>query len=327
MRNCVLKEFKSYNDSRGSLVPIEGGKENKDIPFDIKRIYYIYNVPSDLERGFHSHLDLDQVLIAISGKVKIRCKDNKSEEIYHLDSPNKGLYIGSMIWREMFDFEDNAVLLVLASNYYDKEDYIMDYNNFLELSDKYFKNKDEINKYLTSNNLKLNFVDIPDAEFLHSLRSDKKLTQFISQTNGDVESQKKWITEYKIREYQNKELYFKITDHDNNELGFVRLYNIDHLNKKATFGSLIMVDGKPKLAAVEVLVMVMNIAFKYLKLDKVELDVRVENLRAKKLYNKFGFEKTREDELDEFYELTSEKFDDLYENGYSEYVRSLKYGK
>ena len=136
LKNCKLVEFHNFKDDRGNLIAIENPK---NLEFPIKRIYYIYGVKSDTERGFHSHRILQQVLIAVSGSVKIRISDYDNEEVVLLDSPEKGLYIGPMIWREMFDFSDDAVLLVLASENYDEADYIRDKNEYLQEAKEYFK--------------------------------------------------------------------------------------------------------------------------------------------------------------------------------------------
>ena len=135
MFNIGLIKFKNIKDNYGSLVPIES---KKDIPFEIKRIYYIKDVKKEAIRGFHSHRMLHQVLICISGDVKIRLKDGLEEKIFHLDNSDSGLYIGPMIWREMFEFSQDAVLLVLASEYYDESDYIRDYNIYLEEAKNFF---------------------------------------------------------------------------------------------------------------------------------------------------------------------------------------------
>lgn len=119
--------FKPHSNEYGKLIAIEG---NEDIPFEIKRVYYIYDVDGDVRRGFHSHKNLKQVLICVHGSVKILLKTPKEEKTIVLDDPAKGLYIGSNVWREMYDFEDGAVLLVLASEHYDENDYIRDYNVF-----------------------------------------------------------------------------------------------------------------------------------------------------------------------------------------------------
>lgn len=135
MYNCGVIKFKNISDKYGSLVPIES---KKDIPFNIKRIYYITDVESEVTRGFHSHKMLHQILICVKGSVKIRVKNPNEEEIYELNNNSKGLYIGPLIWREMFDFTEDAVLLVLASEYYDENDYIRNYDFYLEEAKKLF---------------------------------------------------------------------------------------------------------------------------------------------------------------------------------------------
>ncbi len=127
MENTKIKLFDVNTDKYGKLVPLEG---NDTIPFDIKRVYYIYEVEEDVRRGFHSHKELEQVLICVHGSVKILVKTPEEEEIITLDDPKKGLYIGPNIWREMYDFKDGAVLLVLASDHYDIKDYIRKYENY-----------------------------------------------------------------------------------------------------------------------------------------------------------------------------------------------------
>lgn len=140
MKNCRLINLKEISDKRGFLIPLEYPAQ---LPFDLKRIYYIYGVPKGEKRGFHSHNDLEQILIAISGTVKILIKTPYEEEVVLLDNPNKGLYIGPMIWREMFDFSEDAVLLTLASSKYDESDYIRDYKDYEEKAIKYFKKEEK----------------------------------------------------------------------------------------------------------------------------------------------------------------------------------------
>lgn len=133
--NVGLIEFPRHTDEYGSLVPIEG---SDTVPFDIKRVYYIYGVENGMRRGFHSHVNLEQVLICVSGCVKILVKTPWEEEEILLNHPQKGLYIGPMIWREMFDFSEDAVLLVLASDHYKVEDYIRDYGRYEKMARQYF---------------------------------------------------------------------------------------------------------------------------------------------------------------------------------------------
>lgn len=124
-----LIEFDVIGDERGSLVVLEG---NKNIPFDIKRIYYLYGMKNDLPRGFHAHKNLLQVAVCISGSCKILMDNGVNKEIVELNSPRCGLLIDKMQWHEMFDFTDECVLMVIASDYYDESDYIRDYQEFIE---------------------------------------------------------------------------------------------------------------------------------------------------------------------------------------------------
>lgn len=136
MRNTWMIDFKDIGDvDAGYLTPIEA---MRDIPFEIKRIYCITRVPGEVARGFHSHRRLEQALICLSGSVNIRLKNPYEENVVTLDSPAKGLYVGHMVWREMFDFSEHAVLLVLASEYYGEDDYIRNYSEYLKEAESYF---------------------------------------------------------------------------------------------------------------------------------------------------------------------------------------------
>ena len=140
MINTRVLSFGAHKSEWGSLIALEGARE---IPFDISRIYYIYDVEKGYRRGFHSHADLEQVLVCVHGSVKILIKTPTNEEVVTLDSPDKGLYIGPMIWREMFEWENDAVLLVMASKYYDEKDYIRDYTEYEKAAKSYFNEKGE----------------------------------------------------------------------------------------------------------------------------------------------------------------------------------------
>ena len=130
MENCRLLKFNCIGSrDRGYLVPIE---ENKNIPFEIKRVYYTFGVPTDVERGFHAHKNLEQVLICVNGSFKVECFDGKNIEVYELNSQDEGLYIGNLVWREIYDYSEDSVLISLASKYYSEEDYIRDYSEFIK---------------------------------------------------------------------------------------------------------------------------------------------------------------------------------------------------
>lgn len=132
----MFKELKIINipvvkDLRGNL----GVVEKDTIPFDIKRVYYLYDVPSDAYRGGHAHKEQLELLIALSGSFEVTLDDGKSKRSIILNKPNKGLLIPKGIWRELQDFSSGSVCLVLASDVFDEEDYIRDYNDFLTSKD------------------------------------------------------------------------------------------------------------------------------------------------------------------------------------------------
>ena len=131
INSVKLVEIPKIKDVRGNLSVIE-----KDtIPFDIKRVYYLYDVPSDAYRGGHAHKEQLELLIALSGSFEVTLDDGKSKRSITLNKPNKGLLIPKGIWRELQDFSSGSVCLVLASDVFDEEDYIRDYNDFLSSKD------------------------------------------------------------------------------------------------------------------------------------------------------------------------------------------------
>ncbi|MFL0251667.1 sugar 3,4-ketoisomerase [Clostridium neuense] len=136
MYNCNLMKFKCINGQYGKLVPIEG---NFDVPFQIKRVFYIYGVDSNVIRGHHALRKSHQILICLKGSVKIRLRTPIDEEIVELSNPEEGLYIGKLIWREMFDFSEDAVLFVLASEHFEEEDYIRNYDFYLNEAKDFFR--------------------------------------------------------------------------------------------------------------------------------------------------------------------------------------------
>ncbi len=124
-------DFQSLGDDRGSLVALEIGME-KAVPFDIKRVYYIFHTAQGVSRGYHAHRNLKQLAICVAGKCRMVIDDGVNREETWMDCPTKGLLIESMVWREMHDFSDDCVLLVLASEHYDESDYIRNYSDFIE---------------------------------------------------------------------------------------------------------------------------------------------------------------------------------------------------
>ena len=124
-----LIDFKIMGDNRGSLIALE---ENHNVPFDVKRVYYIFGTKENVRRGFHAHKNLKQLAICVSGSCTFLLDDGKVKEHVTLTSPTQGLLIEGLIWREMHDFSPNCVLMVLTDAYYDESDYIRDYDMFLK---------------------------------------------------------------------------------------------------------------------------------------------------------------------------------------------------
>lgn len=122
-----LIDFDVFGDNRGSLVSLEA---NKNIPFDIKRVYYIFDTLKDVSRGFHAHKNLQQIAICVKGSCRFSLDDGRDVQSVTLDSPSVGLYISGVVWREMHDFSPDCVLMVLVSDYYDESDYLRDYQEF-----------------------------------------------------------------------------------------------------------------------------------------------------------------------------------------------------
>ena len=126
-----MLEFSQRGDERGHLVVVEG---HQDIPFDIKRIFYIYGSDKEVVRGQHANRKSEFVLINVAGTSKVKVKDGKGNEaIYSLNRPHTGIYLPKLVWKDMYDFSEDSVLLVLDSEHYDPEEYIRNYDEFVEI--------------------------------------------------------------------------------------------------------------------------------------------------------------------------------------------------
>ena len=127
--DCSIIELPKIIDRSGNITPVSN---NINIPFSVKRIYYLYDIPSGSERGGHAHKDLHQLIIAISGSFDITLDDGTTKKTVRLNRPNFGLFIVPGIWRELKEFSSGSICLVLASNKYDEDDYIRSYAEFKE---------------------------------------------------------------------------------------------------------------------------------------------------------------------------------------------------
>lgn len=130
IQNCKMIEFPQKGDERGHLVIVEGGQ---DIPFDIKRVFYIYGSDKDVIRGRHANYRSEFVLINVAGSSKVKVDDGKKQKIFNLDRPHTGIYLPRLVWKDMYDFSEDSVLLCLASEHYDAEEYIREYDKYIEI--------------------------------------------------------------------------------------------------------------------------------------------------------------------------------------------------
>lgn len=133
VENCKIINLPKISDPRGNLSFIEGGQH---IPFDIKRVYYLYDVPGGSDRGSHAHKNLHQFVVAMSGSFDVVLDDGKEKKRFHLNRSYYGLYVCPMMWRDLDNFSSGAVCMVLASAHYDETDYIRDYSQFTALAKK-----------------------------------------------------------------------------------------------------------------------------------------------------------------------------------------------
>ena len=127
---CKIIEFKDFGDERGKLVVVEGAQS---IPFDIKRVFYIYGSDATVVRGQHANRESEFVLINVAGTSKVRVTDGVEERGLELNRPMIGVYIPKMIWKDMYDFSEDSVLLVLANTHYDSREYIRNYEDYLKI--------------------------------------------------------------------------------------------------------------------------------------------------------------------------------------------------
>lgn len=134
--NCRIVDLPRINDPRGNLTFVEAGRH---IPFDIRRVYYLYDVPGGAERGGHAHKALHQLIIAMSGSFDIHLDDGGGKKTVHMNRSYYGLYVCPMIWRKIDNFSSGAVCMVLASNYYEESDYYREYNEFINDVRKAFR--------------------------------------------------------------------------------------------------------------------------------------------------------------------------------------------
>ncbi|AJJ47106.1 GNAT family N-acetyltransferase [Francisella tularensis subsp. novicida] len=258
-----LLNFKILGDQRGNLVSLE---QNRNIPFDIKRVYYIYGTKENVRRGFHAHKELEQVLICVSGSCKVLMDNGKEKKDISIDQPSIGLLIPPMYWHEMYDFSPDCVLMVLASDFYDESDYIRDYNDFLKYS-------------------RLNFVDY-NVDFLdksYYWLNDIEIKRLTMTPDFTKEDQYRFFKSLDARD----DYILKGIEYNSEKIGAFGFKNIQghtaeyfgYIGEKSFWGV-----GLGKILIWKMLVFAKKLGFKNLYLK-----VCVNNKRAINLYLKYGF--------------------------------------
>ena len=190
---CPLLQFDDLGDNRGKLIVVEG---NQTIPFDIKRVFYIYGSDDSIIRGQHANRDSEFVLINVSGQSKVRITDGNEELIVELNKPKTGVYIPRMIWKDMYDFSSDSVLLVLASTHYDGQEYIRDYETYLNE----LKRKPSVSLCIPTNGVSEWIFPVLDSIYEQGVSNDK--FEVVITDNGDNNDFKHKIKDY-LSKYDN----------------------------------------------------------------------------------------------------------------------------
>lgn len=308
--------LQTHSDARGSLVIAEG---NREIPFAIARVYYLFGSAPATERGFHAHKELTQVAVCVAGSCTMILDNGSQREAVHLDSPARGLLIRPGLWREMKDFSPNCVLLVFASATYDEADYIRDYETFKTYAQAansrnaptcaQDKNHDclkmtKTREKIEGRNITLRDIEIDDATFVLGLRLDAIKSKFINPVEPDLQKQIDYIKSYKA---SGNSWYFIIEDKHGEALGTVRIYDIQA--DSFCWGSWIVKDGAVASTALESALLIYEYAFNTLCFKKSHFSVNKENFRVLAFHERMGATRTSENEAEYFYHYNKESYE------------------
>ncbi|MFA6635870.1 MAG: GNAT family N-acetyltransferase [Candidatus Omnitrophota bacterium] len=303
------------NDAKGNLTFIEEGKH---IPFDIKRVYYLYDVPGGGCRGGHSHKDMEQFIIASKGSFDVILDDGCNKKRVHLNRSHYGLYIPPGIWRELDNFSTDSVCLVFASNTFSEDDYIRNYADFINQSVSIYRNQNNTNRSrLFGKNIDLRLVDTDDANYILELRTTHHATKYLSTTENDVKKQVQWIADYKIREQNKKEYYYIIESKKCHKYGALRVYDL--LENSFCWGSWIVEPDSPPYVAIESVLLVYEFGFNILGFPKCHFDVRNENKKVLEFHLRFGAQVVGKDDLNTYFNLNKNTFEKT-KNKYKKYL-------
>lgn len=298
--NTTLISLQVCDDNRGSLIALEDGH---NLPFDVKRVYYIYGTKAGVPRGFHAHKHLKQLLIAVSGSVFVKTEHNGKTETHLLNRPDEGLLIEGLVWREMYDFSRDCVLLVLAGDYYNESDYIRDYGDFLK-AEKMIKNTHDF-KPIEGKYVNLREAEVEDAAFILSLRTDPKKARFIHKTDANLQKQIEYMKHYKTLD---DEWYFIIENKQHEPLGTTRIYGV--CGTQYTGGSWLMKNGALPEETLEGALLARQMAFENIGFEKDCFDVRKDNKKVVRFHKLCGAQIVAENDVDYFFEITRDCYNE-----------------
>jgi RimJ/RimL family protein N-acetyltransferase len=263
---CNFLYLPQVGDRDGHITAINN---NIELPFAVKRIFYLYDIPGGESRGAHAHKECHQFLIATSGSFEVLLDDGKTKRQVLLNRPNLGLHIPPGIWASEINFSSGSICLVLASHEYSEDDYIRDYEEFKK------------NRFVRGKLTSLVNVTISDAEFICELRNNPLNNVFLSSSNSvDIQKQMNWI----IDNQKTADDYFIIKDRNYNSVGTISIYNKDE--NGAEFGRYICSNS---LNAIESVYLLLKYSFDVLNLQYIYCKTVIENEKVWKQHLKFGF--------------------------------------
>lgn len=280
MKDSKLVSFRQSGDERGYLVAMEG--ESDEIPFLIRRAFYIYGSNSGVVRGCHANYNTEFILINVNGRCRIKTDNgNGSVQDYELNERNKGVYIPAMVWKDMYDFSDDCIMLALASEHYDPDEYIRDYELYK------MRIREDADRRLRP-------LENKDAEFMLEWMLDPNINRFFKFSLEDIsiDSVRHFIRRASRETADDEEpsnLHYAVVDGADEYYGTVSLKNIDWQDKTAEYAistrAIAKHRGYGQFATREII----KIAFEKLHLEQIYLYVLIDNEAAIRMYRKCGF--------------------------------------
>ncbi len=295
MKTTELLKFKVNKNDSGSLVAIENSSQ---IPFDIKRIFYIFDLSGNSVRGNHANLYSKFVLICLHGHCKVKTHDGQNYSTFNLDNPDIGLFIDKLIWKEMYDFSTDAVLIAITDQLYNPKEYITDFENFKKLHQVV-----KPVKFIKGKSILLRDVEKSDAEFILNLRLDNTLNKYISKVENSLEKQISYLEQYKVKD---NEWYFIIQSKNGEHYGTVRIYDI--IDKSFSWGSWILKKDTPINVSIESALLIYEYGFNILGFEKSHFQVFKENKSVVRFHKNFGAVITKESDDEYFFEILKEQY-------------------